>query len=54
MFHATYGYYAQGVSDSTAVLPHGWQDRLVRFETPATNGVAAEKQRSIRQQIESG
>jgi hypothetical protein len=41
MFHATYGYYAQGVSESTAVLPNGWRDRLVRFETPATNGVTA-------------
>jgi hypothetical protein len=30
------GYYAQGVSPSTAVLPEGWRDRLVRFETPAT------------------
>jgi len=41
MFHATFGYYAQGVSESTAVLPEGWRDRLVRFETPATNGVVA-------------
>lgn len=41
MFHATFGYYAQGVVESTAVLPQGWEDRLVRFETPATNGVAA-------------
>lgn len=41
MFHATFGYYAQGVLTSTAVLPHGWQDRLVRFRTPGTNGVTA-------------
>lgn len=41
MFHATFGYYAQGVSESTAVLPEGWRDRLVGFETPATNGVVA-------------
>jgi hypothetical protein len=41
MFHATFGYYAQGVSESTAVLPEGWRDRLVAFETPATNGVVA-------------
>ena len=41
MFHETFGYYAQGVSESTAVLPEGWRDRLVRFETPATNGVVA-------------
>ncbi len=41
MFHATFGYYAQGVVESTAVLPSGWRSRLVRFETPATNGVVA-------------
>ena len=41
MFHETFGYYAQGVSQSTAVLPHGWQDRLVRYESEATNGVVA-------------
>lgn len=34
--HETYGYYAQGVSVTTATLPEGWQDRLVSFETPAT------------------
>lgn len=41
MFHATFGYYAQGVVESTAVLPSGWRNRLMRFETPATNGVVA-------------
>lgn len=41
MFHETFGYYAQGVSDTTAVLPRGWRERLVRYETPATNGVVA-------------
>lgn len=41
MFHETFGYYAQGVVESTAVLPAGWRRRLVRFETPATNGVVA-------------
>lgn len=41
MFHATFGYYAQGVVPTTAVLPRGWRDRLVRFETPASNGVVA-------------
>jgi hypothetical protein len=41
MFHATFGYYAQGVVETTAVLPEGWEGRLVRFETPATNGVVA-------------
>jgi hypothetical protein len=41
MFHATFGYYAQGVVQTTAVLPARWEDRLVRFETPGTNGVVA-------------
>ncbi len=41
MFHATFGYYAQGVVARTAVLPAGWRKRLVRFETPGTNGVVA-------------
>lgn len=41
IFHETYGYFAQGVSQSTAVLPHGWENRLIRYETPNTNGVVA-------------
>ncbi len=35
-FHATFGYYAQGVSITTAVLPTGWRDRLVVFENEST------------------
>lgn len=35
-FHDTYGIYAQGVGPRTAVLPAGWERRLVRIETPAT------------------
>jgi hypothetical protein len=31
MFDETHGYYAQGVSISTAVLPDGWRTRLVLF-----------------------
>ncbi len=41
MFHSTFGYYAHGVAETTAVLPTGWRDRLVRFESPATRGVVA-------------
>jgi hypothetical protein len=36
LFHETFGYYAQGVSVSTAVLPAGWGDRLVVAETANT------------------
>ncbi|WP_232430571.1 DUF6036 family nucleotidyltransferase [Salinispora pacifica] len=35
-FHETFGYYAQGVSVSTAVLPEGWRDRLVLVESENT------------------
>jgi hypothetical protein len=31
LFHQTFGYYRQGVSISTAILPAGWEDRLVDF-----------------------
>jgi len=40
-FHETFGYYAEGVSETTAVLPQGWRDRLIRYESPMTNGVVA-------------
>ena len=33
-FHATYGYYAQGVEISTAVLPDGWEERAEILERP--------------------
>lgn len=41
IFHQTFGYYVQGVVETTAVLPRGWRRRLVRFETPSTKGVVA-------------
>jgi hypothetical protein len=37
-FHDTYGYYARGVGETTAVLPNGWQDRLVRVCNANTRG----------------
>lgn len=37
-FHDHFGYYAQGVSPTTAQLPEGWQTRLVRLQSQATNG----------------
>lgn len=40
MFHETFGYYAQGVSQRTGVFPAGWRDRLVRYVEPATGVVA--------------
>jgi hypothetical protein len=41
LFHETFGYYAQGVVEATAMLPRGWHDRLVQFASPATNDVVA-------------
>lgn len=41
VFQETFGYYAQGVTPKTAVLPEGWRKRLVPFLTKATNGVTA-------------
>lgn len=41
MFHESFGFYAQGVSESTAVLPDGWRDRLVRYESSGTSGAVA-------------
>jgi len=35
-FHETYGFYAQGVSLKTAVLPTGWRDRLVVLDNERT------------------
>ena len=38
-FHDTFGYYVDPVSESTAILPQGWRDRLVSVASPSTNGV---------------
>jgi hypothetical protein len=38
-FHELYGYYAQGVDDTTATLPNGWRKRLVKINNPNTVGV---------------
>lgn len=37
-FHLTFGYYAQGVGEETAVLSAGWRDRLVPIRGPGTRG----------------
>lgn len=37
-FHATFGYYAHGVDDTTATLPAGWEDRLVALHNENTGG----------------
>ena len=37
-FHETFGYYAQGVSPETAILPSDWESRLVRVQNANTHG----------------
>jgi hypothetical protein len=36
-FHERFGYYAQGVGPDTAILPAGWQHRLVKLQNPNTD-----------------
>jgi hypothetical protein len=38
-FHESFGYYAQGVGPRTAILPAGWQRRLIRLKNPNTGGI---------------
>jgi hypothetical protein len=40
LFHETFGVYGQGVGETTAVLPEGWRDRLLRYEEPVSGVVA--------------
>jgi hypothetical protein len=40
-FHDLYGYYAQGVGETTSVLPCGWKERLVPICNANTRGVTA-------------
>lgn len=36
MFHTTHDFYVHGVSTETAVLPDGWEDRLVVVQSEST------------------
>ena len=36
-FHTLFGYYAQGVGPDTAILPSGWQARLVKIQNENTD-----------------
>jgi hypothetical protein len=38
-FHELYRYYAQGIGERTAILPHGWRNRLVPVNNPNTVGI---------------
>lgn len=41
MFHQAFGFHAQGVSIESAILPDGWEERLVRYKSPAAGEVVA-------------
>mgnify|MGYP001285213039 CR=1 FL=1 len=41
LFDETFGYHADGVSPTTAVLPGSWASRLVPFQNENTGGVLA-------------
>lgn len=36
-FEERFGYYAQGVGPETAILPAGWEDRVVKIQNEATD-----------------
>jgi hypothetical protein len=38
-FHETFGYYADPVDETTATLPKGWKNRLVKLAPGDTDGV---------------
>ena len=38
-FHNKFGFYADPVDTKTAVLPKGWEGRLINLESPKTEGV---------------
>ncbi len=38
VFHQTFGYYAHGVDQTTAILPAGWEDRLIALSNENTGG----------------
>jgi hypothetical protein len=41
LFHQTFGYYAHGVDNTTAVLPTGWTERLIPLANANTGGSQA-------------
>jgi hypothetical protein len=41
-FHATFGYYAQGVGPETAILPAGWRERLIVVPVEGARGLCLE------------
>lgn len=40
-FHEAHGVYGQGVGERSAILPDGWQGRLIAYAAPETGGTTA-------------
>jgi len=38
-FDETFGYFADGVEEKTAILPSGWKNRLIKIENRNTDNV---------------
>ena len=38
LFHTTHGYYAEGVEAGTAILPDGWEGRVLTVAAPDADG----------------
>src|SRR2546426_8016629 len=37
-FHTTHGFYVHGISIEAATLPNGWGERMIKVQTPGTDG----------------
>jgi hypothetical protein len=56
-FHETFGYYAQGVSANTAILPAGWRERVVELSTDGTQpgrGLCLERHDCVLAKLAAG
>lgn len=56
-FHETFGYYAQGVTVTTATLPTGWMDRLIVLDNPRTEparGLCLERHDCVASKLVAG
>jgi hypothetical protein len=52
-FHETFGYYAHGVAEETALLPQGWKDRLVAVQNANPRLETVDLDPTIRERVRS-
>jgi len=53
MFHRTFAYYAHGVGKETAILPKGWEKRLIPINTENTLLLESTRKEDIIQKIKT-